>query len=127
MGENQELGKVDISDNVIGAISGVAVSAIEGIAGMRGTFIDGLKQATTGKKDFAAGVEVRRDQDGKKFQIELYVIVDYNVNIMEVANRAQKAVKQKVEEITSINVSAVNIHVSDIRLPDNLFGKPAED
>ena len=111
MGENQELGKVDISDNVIGAISGVAVSAIEGIAGMRGTFIDGLKQATTGKKDFAAGVEVRRDQDGKKFQIELYVIVDYNVNIMEVANRAQKAVKQKVEEITSINVSAVNIRL----------------
>jgi uncharacterized alkaline shock family protein YloU len=127
MSEPQELGKVEISDSVIGTISGVAVSAIEGIAGMRGTFIDGLKQATTGKKDFSAGVEVRRDQDGKKFQIDLYIIVDYNANVMEIAGRAQKAVKQKVEEITSIAVSAVNIHISDIRLPESFIEKPAEE
>jgi uncharacterized alkaline shock family protein YloU len=123
MSEAQELGKVEIFDNVIGTIAGVAVSAIEGIAGMRGTFIDGIKAATTGKKDFSAGVEVRKEQDGKRYIIDLYIIIDYNINVMDVASRAQKAVKQKVEEITSISISAVNIHVSDIRLPESLTEK----
>jgi uncharacterized alkaline shock family protein YloU len=123
MSEAQDLGKVEIFDNVIGTIAGVAVSAIEGIAGMRGTFIDGIKAATTGKKDFGAGVEVRKEQDNKRYIIDLYIIIDYNVNVMDVAARAQKAVKQKVEEITSIAISSVNIHVSDIRLPESLTEK----
>jgi uncharacterized alkaline shock family protein YloU len=126
MSEPQDLGKVEIFDNVIGTIAGVAVSGIEGIAGMRGNFIDGIKQATTGRKDFSAGVEVRREPDGKRYIIDLYIIIDYNVNVMGVAARAQKAVKQKVEEITSIAISSVNIHVSDIRLPESLVERAAE-
>ncbi len=126
MAETQDLGKVDIFDNVIGTIAGVAVNGIAGIAGMRGTFIDGIKQATTGKKDFSAGVEVRRDADGKKYVLDLYIIIEYNVNVMDVAARAQKAVKEKVEEITSISIGAVNIHVSDIKLPESLIERAAE-
>jgi uncharacterized alkaline shock family protein YloU len=126
MSEQQDLGKVEIFDNVIGTIAGVAVKGIEGIAGMRGNFIDGIKQATTGKKDFSAGVEVRKEPDGKKYIIDMYIIIDYNVNVMAVAARAQKAVKEKVEEITSIAISSVNIHVSDIRLPESLTERAAE-
>ncbi|MFA6450661.1 MAG: Asp23/Gls24 family envelope stress response protein [bacterium] len=126
MSEPQDLGKVEIFDNVIGTIAGVAISGIAGIAGMRGTFIDGIKKATTGRKDFSAGVEVRKEPDGKRHIIDMYIIIDYNVNVMAVAANAQKAVKQKVEEITGITISSVNIHVSDIRLPESLVERATD-
>lgn len=127
MSEAQHLGKVEIFDEVIRTIAGVAVSAIQGIAGMRGTFIDGIRQATTGKKDFSAGVEVRKEAEGEQFVIDLFVIIEYEVKVMDIAEQAQQVVKEKVEAITGRKVKAVNVHIADIRLPDSLFGKSAED
>ncbi len=127
MSEKPELGKVEIFDEVIRTIAGVAVSEIQGIAGMRGTFIEGIKQATTGKKDFSAGVDVKKDGSGVKYIIDLFIIIEYNVNVMEVSARAQEVVKEKVEAITSQSVAAVNVHVADIKLPDSLFEKRTEE
>ncbi|HOO55203.1 MAG TPA: Asp23/Gls24 family envelope stress response protein [bacterium] len=119
--EKQELGRIEISDDVIRTIAGIAVSEITGIAGMRGSFIDGIKQATTGKKEFSAGVEVRRENEA--FIIDLDIIIDYDVKISDVSVKAQKIVKEKVEAITGKAVGAVNVHVADIRLPGE-FSEP---
>jgi len=127
MSETQQLGRVEIFDEVIRTIAGVAVSGIEGIAGMRGTFIDGIKQATTGKKDFSAGVEVRKEADGEQFVIDLFIIIEYGVKVMDVAARAQQVVKEKVEAITGGKVKAVNVHIADIRLPESLFASRSGD
>jgi uncharacterized alkaline shock family protein YloU len=127
LSEVPQLGKVEIFDEVIRTIAGVAVSAIEGIAGMRGTFIDGIKQATTGKKDFSAGVEVRKEADGEQFVIDLYIIIEYEVKVMDVAAKAQLVVKDKVEAITGKKVKSVNVHIADIKLPESLFVRMSGD
>jgi uncharacterized alkaline shock family protein YloU len=126
MSEQQDLGSVEIFDDVIRTIAGVAVSAIEGIAGMRGTFIDGIKQAISDKKNFNAGVDVKKDPDGDAITIDLFVIINYDVKIAEVALKAQSVVKEKVESLTGKKVNAVNVHVADIKLPDSISSRTAE-
>ena len=111
------VGKVEIYDDVVKTIAGLAASKVDGIFGLKGGFIEGIKQATTGRRDFAAGVEVRRDPGGT-FSLDLHIVIKFGVRVPDVAVVVQREVKQQVENITGRRVMAVNVHVDDIRLPD---------
>ncbi len=113
-------GKIEIYDDVVKTIAGLAASKVDGICGMKGGLIKGAVQAVTGQKNYGAGVEVGRDA-AANFTIDLHVIIDYGAKINEVAAKAQKIVKEQVEELTGRAVGAVNIHVADIRLPEELL------
>ena len=78
---------LNISEDVIGVIAGLAASEVEGIAGML---------------------------DGKKVTIDIFVNVKYGVRIPDVAWAAQTAVKNAVENMTGLEVETVNINVQDI-------------
>lgn len=116
-------GKIEIYDDVVKTIAGLAASKVEGICGLKGGLIKGAVQAVTGQKNYGAGVEVGRDS-AASFTIDLHVIIDYGAKINEVAGKVQKSVKEQVEELTGRPVGAVNVHVADIRLPEELL-KPA--
>lgn len=128
MAEQDELqtgaGKIEIHDDVVKTIAGLAASKVDGICGMKGGFIKGAVQAVTGQTNYAAGVEVRRDAAGALLSIDLHIIIKYGAKINDVAGAAQVAVKAQVEELTGRPVGAVNIHVADIKLPEELL-KPA--
>lgn len=116
-------GKIEIYDDVVKTIAGLAASKVDGICGLKGGLIKGAVQAVTGQKNYGAGVEVGRDS-AASFTIDLHVIIDYGAKINEVAGKVQKIVKEQVEELTGRPVGAVNVHVADIRLPEELL-KPA--
>jgi len=120
MAEEKKSGKVDISNEVIGTISGIALSEVPGIAGMKGSFFKDIRSAATGKKDFSSGVEVTPGSDGKSYSIDVHIIIEYDVKVSEIAQKAQAAVKEKIESMTGKEVSSVNIHVVDIKLPETL-------
>ncbi|HOY64872.1 MAG TPA: Asp23/Gls24 family envelope stress response protein, partial [bacterium] len=58
-----------------------------------------------------------------KFEIDLYIIIEYDVRVMEVAQEAQRVVKERVEAITGRSVGAVNVHIADIKLPDSILSR----
>ncbi len=121
MTDESTLGRIEISDEVICTIAGVAANEVAGIAGMKGSLIDGIKQATTGKRDFSAGVDVERPGDAAApYAVNLHVVMEYNVRIDDVAKQVQAVVKEKIEAITGTVVGAVNVHVVDIKLPEAL-------
>lgn len=110
-------GKVEIYDDVVKTIAGLAASKVDGIFSLKGGFIEGIKQATTGRRDYAAGVEVRRDPGGN-FSLDLHIVIKFGVRVPDVAVVVQREVRQQVENITGRRVMSVNVHVADIRLPD---------
>lgn len=126
MSENIVAGNIEISNDVIGTIAGIALSEVPGIAGMKGSFFKDIKRAATGRKDFSAGVDVTPEKEIDSFALDLHIIIEYNVKVNDVAVKAQKVVKEKVEEITGKTVSAVNIHVVEIKLPESLLGTDRE-
>lgn len=103
---------LNISEDVIGIIAGLAASEVEGIAGMSLGFVDGINQILGSNKKYSKGVKI--DLDGKKVTIDLYVNVKYGVRIPDIAWAAQNAVKDSVENMTGLEVSSVNINVQGI-------------
>lgn len=104
------LGNIRISDNIIAKIAGLAAVEVEGVAGMS----SGITEAFS-RKNVSRGVKVEAgDQEAI---INLYMIMDYGVFIAEVAKKVQQKVKEAVENLTGLKVTAVNIFVQGVQLP----------
>ncbi len=115
---------LNISEDVIGIIAGLAASEVDGIAGMTLGFVDGINQIFGNNKKYAKGVKITLE--GKKVNVDLYVNVKYGVRIPDVAWAAQSAVKTAVENMTGLEVLAVNINVQGIIFDKNENSKKTE-
>ncbi len=103
---------LNISEEVIGIIAGLAAAEVDGIAGMSLGFVDGINQILGGNKKYTKGVKI--SLENKKVTIDLFVNVQYGVRIPDVAWSAQNAVKNAVENMTGLEVVAVNVNVQGI-------------
>ena len=106
-------GSIKISDDVIASIAGAAAVEVDGIAGMS-TGITGEIYQFIGKKNPTKGVKIVTGENS--VTVDVYVIVDYGVKINEVAGEVQQKVKSAIEEMTGLNIPAVNVHVQGIKI-----------
>lgn len=119
--EDETMGNVKISVDVVARIASIAASEIEGVSSMYQSFVDGVAQKL-GKKNASQGVKVEIVDEIAN--IDLYLVVEYGVKIPELAWNVQESVKANVESMTGLNVAAVNIHIegidfsNDIDLPE---------
>ena len=113
--ENSNLGIVKISDEVIGVISAIAASEIDGIVEVDN--IKGLTHKIKNKKHLGKAVKVNMDEDAAV--IEMAVAVKYGANIPNVVAEVQENIKKTVEAITGLNVKLVNIIVQNIVISKN--------
>lgn len=103
---------IQISNDVVAVISGVAVSEVPGVAGMAGGFAGGISEVFSGKKNLAKGIKVEVTQNQAK--IDVNIIVEYGSRIPDVAFEIQNRVKKAVESMTGLNVTEVNVHVQGV-------------
>lgn len=103
----EEYGKVTFANEVIATISGLAALEVPGVSSMSGGIVEklGIKNPTKGVK-----VEVGE----KEVAIDLYMVIDYGVQIPEVAWNVQENVKRSVETMTGLSVLEVNIYIQGI-------------
>ncbi len=109
-----ENGTVNISDDVIGIITSLAVKEIEGIRGFHGGFADLVEKF--GVKNLQKGVEVTLEE--KDVFIKLHLVADYGTKIMDISVEAQNKVKNVVEEMTGLNVKKVDVFIDAINIPN---------
>lgn len=112
--ENQEEQNdgIQISSDVIAVIAGVAVSEVEGVAGMSGSFAGGISEVLSGKKNLAKGIKV--DINEQKAKLDINIIVEYGARIPDVAYEIQTRVKKSVETMSGLTVEEVNVHVQGV-------------
>ena len=110
--ESTENEGIQISNDVIAVISGVAVSEVQGVSSMAGGFAGGISEVLSGKKNLAKGIKV--DKDENKVKIDVNIIVEYGTRIPDVAFEIQNRVKTSVENMTGLKVEEVNVHVQGI-------------
>ena len=104
------LGKITISPEVVAHVAGRAALESYGVVGMsaRGRVGRLLARERAGQ-----GVVVGRDERGAT--IDLYVTVEYGLNLAEVAAGVRSRVAYDVERLTGLAVSAVEVHIQDVR------------
>lgn len=108
----EDTGKINISDDVVASIAGIAATEIEGVTGMsRGVAYD-IAERFGAKKNPQKGVKVSVTADGAV--IDLFIMVAFGVRIPELAWEVQENVKNSVESMTGINVLKVNVCVEGV-------------
>ena len=103
-----EMGNVNISEDVIVTISNIAANEIEGVAGVYSGIADALLEIFRGKK-FNKGVSVILEEE--KISVTIIIDVEYGRIIPEVAKKVQENVKNAIESMTEREVNEVNVHV----------------
>lgn len=111
---NEEEYVINISDEVVTTIAGIAVADIPGVAEMSGGIAGGIQEVLSGKKNFSKGIKA--DIDGNDVKIDVNIIVNYGVRIPDVAFDIQTKVKKSVENMTGLNVEEVNVHVQGVNV-----------
>lgn len=110
--KEQDSDGIEISNDVIAVIAGVAVSEVQGVASMSGSFAGGISEVLSGKKNMAKGIKVEKAEDIVK--IDVNIIVEYGSRIPDVAFEIQNRVKKAVEGMTGLKVEEVNVHVQGV-------------
>ena len=104
---------IQISDDVVSVIAGMAAAEVPGVSEMAGGFAGGISEVLSGKKNMSKGIKV--DVQEKNTKIDVNIIVEYGARIPDVAFEIQGRVKKAVETMTGLRVSGVNIHVQGIK------------
>lgn len=89
-----QLGEVQIADEVVAIIAGLAATEVEGVASMAGNVTNELV-AKLGMKKLSKGVKVLvSDQN---VDVDLALNIDYGYSIMKVSEKVQDKVKAAIE------------------------------
>lgn len=112
--QSTEFGKIQIADEVIQIIAGLAASDVNGVAGMSGSFAGGITESLLGRKNLAKGVKVEFSDGDKNCSIDVSVVLDFGVKIPQVCLQVQESVKQAIESMTGLDVLSVHVHVAGV-------------
>lgn len=114
--KEQDGGSIQISDEVIAAITAAAVKDVDGVYGLNGNLGNDIA-SIFGVKNPGKGVKMVMTESN--VAVECNVIVKYGQNIVEIAKAVQVSVAKAIEEMTGIHVDLVNVNICGIALPEN--------
>jgi len=109
----EELGKIELAPEVIEVIAGIAVTEVEGVAATRGNLATGVAERF-GKKVHSKGVKSSISEDGTII-IDVYCSVKFGHSIPKVAKKVQSQIRQSIFDMTSIETSEVNVHITGVQ------------
>lgn len=111
MEENEVKNDVQVAEEVIASIAGIAMKDIKGVAKLAGGFAEGISEAF-GKKNLGKGIKV--EINDKEVKIEVNIIIQYGVKIPELASQIQEKVTADVETMSGFKVAGVCVKVQGL-------------
>ncbi|HFI0406259.1 TPA: Asp23/Gls24 family envelope stress response protein [Streptococcus suis] len=111
-------GEIVIAPRVLEVITGIAATKVDGVHSLQNKRVADSWSKTSLNK----GIYLETDEEGR-VTADIYVYLEYGVNVPAVSMDIQRAVKTAVLNYADVQVDAVNIHVNGI-VPDKT-PKPA--
>ena len=112
---NNELGTVEISEEVLCTIASGAANEVDGVYGMANSITGNIKDLIT-KKYAGKGISVVLGENG--LEITANIIIKFRYNVQDVAVKVQDAILTAVQDMTNYQVHAVNINVINVQIVD---------
>lgn len=107
----EELGNINISEEVLAALAGAAALEVEGV-GALGSGLSSDMAARAGRKALSKGV--RLTVAGDEVTVSIAVLVKYGHVVPDVAAAVQDAVKSALENTSGLRVAGVNVTVAGV-------------
>lgn len=104
-------GEVQIADEVVAIISGLAALEVEGVAKMSGN-VPNEWISRLGMKNLSKGVKV--EVSPESVRIELALEMKYGYSIPKVSEQVQEKVKNAIESMTGLFVEQVNVRIAGV-------------
>jgi uncharacterized alkaline shock family protein YloU len=121
-------GRTSIADSVVEKIAGVAAREVSGVHEMGrgaarafGTIKEKLPVGGAGP-NITQGVKVEVGE--RQAAIDIDLVVDYGISIPDVSQAVRDNVIQRIERMTGLQVTEVNISVDDVYLGDDSTPEP---
>ena len=109
--EELNMGEVQIADEVVAIIAGLAATEVEGVASMAGNITNELV-GKLGMKNLSRGVKVAVQEN--EVTVELSLNMSYGYSIPKISAKVQERVKSAIESMTGLSVVEVNIHIAGV-------------
>ena len=116
-------GRTTISDAVVSQIAGVAAQEVEKVQMGGGTTaaVGGFLQSVTGSvtggsPNYSRGVSVEVGEE--EAAVDLTMAVEYGYSVPQLTEAARRNVINRVENLTGLRVTEVNITVNDVQVPE---------
>ena len=107
------IGEVQIADEVVTIIAGLAATEVDGVASMAGNITNELV-SKLGMKNLSKGVKVTVEESSVLVDITLNL--KYGTQIPAVSAKVQDKVKSAIETMTGLSVTEVNIKVASVNV-----------
>lgn len=111
---SDEMGNINISEEVLSVIAAAAALEVEGVNSLAGGVNGDLSELISGKK-LNRGIDIRVVEN--TVAIRVAVLVKYGHVIPDVGCAVQDAVKSAVENTTGLNVDSVNVYIAGVAFP----------
>jgi uncharacterized alkaline shock family protein YloU len=116
-----EMGNTIISSTVVSQIAGIAAQEVEKVQMAGGTpaAVGGILQSVTGSTgggNLSRGVSVEVGEE--EAAVDLTMTVEYGQSIPRVTEAARRNVINRVESLSGLRVTEVNITVNDVQIPE---------
>ena len=113
--QEMEHGTIQISEEVVASVTGMAVLEVEGVCGLSSSIGTDIAEML-GMKTLSKGVRLAATDTGA-LRIDCDIVSKFGQNIFELAKNVQENVKSSVESVTGLRVAEVNVTVCGIALP----------
>ena len=111
--EKDKLGEVQIADEVVAIIAGLAATEVEGVDCMAGNITNELV-GKLGMKNLSKGVKV--DVTEEHVSVDISLNVKYGYKIPDVCEKVQERVKTAIENMTGLMVLDVNVKIAGVNM-----------
>ena len=111
--ENGNMGQVQIADEVVAIIAGLAATEVEGVASMAGNITNELV-SKLGKKSLSKGIRVKVEDGIVNVNVALNIAYGYSVP--KTCKKVQEKVKASIENMTGLEVEKVDIQIANVSI-----------
>ena len=113
--EKEKIGEVQIADEVVAIIAGLAATEVEGVDSMAGNITNELV-GKLGMKNLSKGVKV--DVTEEHVSVDLSLNIRYGYNIPSVSEQVQEKVSTAIENMTGLTVLDVNVKSAGVNMDE---------
>ena len=111
--DDDNRGVVQIADDVVAVIAGLAATEVKGVAAVGGNITNEI-MSKVGRKNLSKGIKV--SINGKRVKIALVLMMEFGYNIPGTCSKVQDRVKNAVQNMTGLTVTDVDIRIASVEM-----------